>query len=149
MHSATTLPASAPAIPVRDQFAPIKVVFLVGIHLGAVTAVWHSTWAAVGVCLLMHAACGGVGICAGYHLLRVPFYRFLSRAYVALSVLTGALLYILGGWTFVVWGMFVRLVITYHTTWLVNSASHSFGYKNFPIDDLSTNCWWVALLSGG
>ena len=67
MHSATTLPASAPAIPVRDQFAPIKVVFLVGIHLGAVTAVWHSTWAAVGVCLLMHAACGGVGICVGYH----------------------------------------------------------------------------------
>ena len=64
-------------------------------------------------------------------------------------MLTGALLYILGGWTFVVWGMFVRLVITYHTTWLVNSASHSFGYKNFPIDDLSTNCWWVALLSGG
>jgi fatty-acid desaturase len=233
MHSATTLPAAAPAIPVRDQFAPIKVVFLVGIHLGAVTALWHSSWAAVVVCFLMHAACGGVGICIGYHrllthrsfkcppvveyglallgslsieggpiewvahhrqhhqypdqdgdphnarqgfwwshvlwmlwtpskesqrelvrryapdLLRVPFYRFLSHAYVALSVLIGALLYLLGGWTFVVWGMFVRLVITYHTTWLVNSASHSFGYKNFPIDDLSTNCWWVALLSGG
>ena len=67
MHSATTLPASAPAIPVRDQFAPIKVVFLVGINLGAVTAVWHWTWAAVGACILMHAACGGVGICVGYH----------------------------------------------------------------------------------
>ena len=62
MHSATTLPAAAPAIPVRDQFAPIKIVFLVGIHLGAVTAVWHWTWTAVGACILMHAACGGVGI---------------------------------------------------------------------------------------
>jgi stearoyl-CoA desaturase (delta-9 desaturase) len=82
-------------------------------------------------------------------LFRVPFYPFLSHAYFGLAVLTGVLLYLLGGWTFVVWGMFIRLVVTYHTTWLVNSASHGFGYKNFPIDDLSTNCWWVALLSGG
>ena len=47
------------------------------------------------------------------------------------------------------WGMCVRLMFTYHTTWLVNSASHAFGYRNFPINDLSTNCWWVALLTGG
>ena len=47
------------------------------------------------------------------------------------------------------WGMCVRLMFTYHTTWLVNSASHAFGYRNFPVNDLSTNCWWVALLTGG
>src|SRR5207244_2738896 len=34
-------------------------------------------------------------------------------------------------------------------TWFVNSASHTWGYKNFKINDLSTNCWWVALLSYG
>ena len=48
-----------------------------------------------------------------------------------------------------VWGMFVRLVITYHCTWLVNSASHTFGYTSFPTEDLSTNCWWVALITYG
>jgi stearoyl-CoA desaturase (delta-9 desaturase) len=82
-------------------------------------------------------------------LLRLPFYGFLDRMYVWLSLLLGLVLYLLGGWPFVVWGMFVRIVVTYHHTWLVNSASHAFGYKNFDIGDLSTNCWWVALCSYG
>ena len=82
-------------------------------------------------------------------LLRVPFYHFLGRMYLWLAILVGALLYLWGGWPFVVWGMCVRQVLTYHSTWLVNSASHSFGYTNFPIDDLSTNCWWVALVAYG
>jgi len=43
----------------------------------------------------------------------------------------------------------VRLVLCYHATWLVNSASHRFGYRNFALEDLSTNCWWVALLAYG
>jgi stearoyl-CoA desaturase (delta-9 desaturase) len=35
-------------------------------------------------------------------------------------------------------------------TWLVNSACHKWGYRNFEIkDDLSTCCWWVAILSFG
>jgi stearoyl-CoA desaturase (delta-9 desaturase) len=58
-------------------------------------------------------------------------------------------LYLVGGWPFVVWGMCVRLVVTYHSTWLVNSASHTFGYRNFEVSDLSTNCWWVALVTYG
>jgi len=65
------------------------------------------------------------------------------------SVLLAAILYLVGGWPFVVWGICVRLVLTYHCTWLVNSASHTFGYRTFAVDDLSTNCWWVALLSYG
>ncbi len=80
---------------------------------------------------------------------RVGFYRFLGHMYLPLGLALGLLLYALGGWPFVLWGMFVRLVLTYHTTWLVNSASHSFGYRNFNTDDLSTNCWWVALVSYG
>ena len=48
-----------------------------------------------------------------------------------------------------VWGMCVRLVITYHSTWFVNSASHTFGYRNYALNDLSTNCWWVALMTYG
>ncbi len=82
-------------------------------------------------------------------LLRIPFYRWLGRLYVLAAVLLAVLLYLVGGWPFVVWGMCVRLVVSYHTTWLVNSASHRYGYKNFPLEDLSTNCWWVALLSYG
>ena len=82
-------------------------------------------------------------------LVRMPFYQLLSRFWVVPSIVQGVLLYLLGGAPFVVWGMCVRLVLCYHSTWLVNSASHRFGYRNFPVEDLSTNCWWVALLAYG
>jgi len=49
----------------------------------------------------------------------------------------------------VLWGVLLRLVLVYHVTWLVNSATHAFGYRNFDSPDLSRNCWWVALLSLG
>ena len=36
-----------------------------------------------------------------------------------------------------------------HCTWLVNSATHSWGTRRFATRDLSTNSWWVALLTYG
>jgi stearoyl-CoA desaturase (delta-9 desaturase) len=59
------------------------------------------------------------------------------------------LLYAIGGWPFVVWGVFVRLVAVFHCTWFVNSATHKFGYRTYDCGDLSTNCWWVALVTYG
>jgi fatty-acid desaturase len=82
-------------------------------------------------------------------LLRVPFYRFLNNTHYIWAIVMAFALFAIGGWPFVVWGMFIRLVVTYHATWLVNSASHAFGYQSFKVKDLSTNCWWVALLSNG
>ncbi len=60
-------------------------------------------------------------------------------------------LYVAGGWPFVVWGIFVRLVITYHATWLVNSAAHLWGYRSYraPGMDQSTNNWFVGLVAWG
>ncbi len=66
-----------------------------------------------------------------------------------LQALMGIFLFYLGGWNYVVWGMLVRCCVFYHVTWLLNSAAHKYGYKNFTQDDLSTNCWWVALLDFG
>ncbi len=78
-----------------------------------------------------------------------PFYRFCHRHYVVLQVGLAVLLYGLGGMPFVVWGIFVRLFIGFHSTCLVNSACHKFGYRSYEVDDRSTNCWWVALLTFG
>jgi hypothetical protein len=36
-----------------------------------------------------------------------------------------------------------------HTTWLVNSATHLWGYRTYLTRDRSTNLWWVALLTYG
>lgn len=78
-----------------------------------------------------------------------PFYRFLDENFLMIQVAFAILLYFIGGWQFVIWGVLVRLVTVYHTTWLVNSATHKFGYRTFDSDDRSTNCWWVALLTFG
>ena len=67
MADTARLLSSPPAVPTRDRFAPVKLAFVLGIHLGAVAAFWHSNWTAVGVCLLLHWICGGLGICVGYH----------------------------------------------------------------------------------
>jgi sn-1 stearoyl-lipid 9-desaturase len=78
-----------------------------------------------------------------------PFYRAMRYLYIPLQVGLAGLLLALGGWSWVVWGIFVRLVFTYHATWLVNSAAHAFGYRTYRTPDRSTNSWWVALMSWG
>jgi sn-1 stearoyl-lipid 9-desaturase len=78
-----------------------------------------------------------------------PFYRFLDKFALYWQIALGILLFAIGGWSWVVWGIFVRLVTTYHVTWFVNSASHLSGYRRFRTRDLSTNNWWVALLAWG
>jgi fatty-acid desaturase len=78
-----------------------------------------------------------------------PFYAFLDRRHVLLTLVLAGLLYAGGGWSWVVWGIFVRLALVYQFTWLVNSAAHTIGYRSFRTTDRSTNCWWVALLGWG
>lgn len=80
---------------------------------------------------------------------RDPFYRWLNRYFLLLQLPLGLLLYLWGGWSFVVWGMFVRSVLLWHSTWLINSATHLRGYRSFNSDDNSRNLWWAALLTYG
>ncbi|MEO9096557.1 MAG: fatty acid desaturase [Candidatus Baltobacteraceae bacterium] len=82
-------------------------------------------------------------------LVKDPFYRALDWGVLPLQIALGLVLLAIGGWSWVVWGIFARLVFTYHCTWLVNSAAHATGYRTYRTGDRSTNCWWVALLSFG
>lgn len=78
-----------------------------------------------------------------------PVYLFVDKYFLPIQIIFAGILYLIGGWPFVIWGVFVRLVLVYHCTWFVNSATHKFGYRTFASEDLSTNCWWVALLTYG
>jgi stearoyl-CoA desaturase (delta-9 desaturase) len=90
-------------------------------------------------------------------LLKQPVLRFLDRTFLLWHFLFGLALFGLGyawngplmGCSFVVWGVFVRLVFVLHSTWFVNSASHIWGYRNYETTDNSRNNWWVALLTYG
>lgn len=84
-------------------------------------------------------------------------FRFFEKYYAALYLVCAALFFIVGtlihGWqlglSFVVWGFALRTVYTWHATWLVNSASHLWGYRSYKTADTSRNTWWVALLTFG
>jgi stearoyl-CoA desaturase (delta-9 desaturase) len=82
---------------------------------------------------------------------------FLDRTFILWHLAMAAALFGLGyayggtpmGWSFLVWGLFVRLVYVLHSTWFVNSATHMWGYRNYETSDESRNLWWVALLTYG
>ncbi len=78
-----------------------------------------------------------------------PVHRVLNRIHVLPNVLVGLALYAWGGWSFVVWGVFLRMVVVLHGTWFVNSAAHTFGYRTYDTPEGSTNCWWVGLVAWG
>lgn len=80
---------------------------------------------------------------------RDPFYRWLNRNFLLLQIPLGLLLYALGGWSFVIWGMFVRAVLLWHSTWFINSVTHMWGYRTFDTKDNSRNLWWAAILTYG
>ena len=90
-------------------------------------------------------------------LVRDPVMRGLHKLFLPLQVLSGVLMYAVGYWfwdhytaiSFVVWGMFVRLLYVFHITWFVNSASHIWGYRNYETSDDSRNLWWVGLTAFG
>ncbi len=80
---------------------------------------------------------------------RDPYYVWLEKNFLLLQVPLGILLLSIGGWGMVLWGIPLRLVLVYHVTWLVNSATHTWGYRSYETEDNSRNNWWVALLTFG
>jgi stearoyl-CoA desaturase (delta-9 desaturase) len=64
-------------------------------------------------------------------------------------ILLGIILLVVGGWGLLFWGVFLRVTVGLHATWLVNSATHLWGRRRFETGDNSRNSWWVALLTWG
>lgn len=77
------------------------------------------------------------------------FYCFLERTNLYWQIGMGLVLLACGGISWVIWGMFVRVIVTIHVTGLVNSVAHNFGYQSYRTGDQSRNNWWVALLTWG
>lgn len=82
-------------------------------------------------------------------LMQDRFYVFLHKFYWIPMVILGILLLAWGGMPMLMWGIFMRVTIGLHATWLVNSATHLWGTRRFSTRDDSRNSWWVALLTFG
>jgi stearoyl-CoA desaturase (delta-9 desaturase) len=82
-------------------------------------------------------------------LLKDKFHVLLAKHYYVPLLASGVILFLIGGWSMVLWGVFARVVFGWHSTWLVNSATHFFGKRRFATKDDSTNNAWVAILTFG
>jgi fatty-acid desaturase len=80
---------------------------------------------------------------------RDQFYRWLNSYHWVPLTTVGLILLAVGGWPMVLWGIFLRVVVGLHGTWLVNSATHMWGSRRFETKDDSRNSWWVALITFG
>ncbi|MHB1022119.1 MAG: acyl-CoA desaturase [Acidobacteriaceae bacterium] len=108
-------------------------------------------WAHVGWILSGRAMHSETALLGRYapDLTKDRFHVWLSKYHWVPLTTVGLVLLAIGGWSMVFWGIFLRVTLGLHATWLVNSATHMWGKRRFETRDDSRNNWWVALLTGG
>ncbi|KAD6118713.1 hypothetical protein R6Q59_023599 [Mikania micrantha] len=77
------------------------------------------------------------------------FYRFLHDTYVWHIIGLGVLLYFVGGYPYLAWGMGARMVMANHFSFLVSPVCHLWGGRPYNTSDTSTNNGILALLTFG
>ena len=83
------------------------------------------------------------------HLLKDPVVRFVDQTTLLWMVISLLIPYLIGGWTGLLWGGGVRIFLSTHITWSVNSICHCFGSRPFETTDESRNNWLIGLISYG
>jgi sn-1 stearoyl-lipid 9-desaturase len=127
-------------------------------------------WAHVGWLIFKNKELTRLRVCSRYakDILGDPFYARLERKqFWATVVVSSWLVFITAGivaelllgsraaqalqfgLSLLVWGVFVRTVLVWHSTWAVNSVAHMWGYRNYETDESSRNNAIVAILSNG
>jgi stearoyl-CoA desaturase (delta-9 desaturase) len=82
-------------------------------------------------------------------LMRDKVHVFLEKYYYITPIVGAIVLFAIGGFSMVLWGIFLRTVIGWHSTWLVNSATHLWGSRRFETRDDSRNNGVIAALTFG
>jgi stearoyl-CoA desaturase (delta-9 desaturase) len=73
----------------------------------------------------------------------------LDKYYYVPTVIVAIGLFAIGGLPMVLWGVFLKTVIGWHFTWLVNSATHMWGSRRFETRDDSRNNGLIAAITWG
>lgn len=82
-------------------------------------------------------------------LAKSKFHIWITKYHYVSEIALGVILFAIGGLPFLMWGVFLRTVVGLHCTWLVNSATHTWGSRRFRTRDMSTNNWLIAILTFG
>jgi stearoyl-CoA desaturase (delta-9 desaturase) len=82
-------------------------------------------------------------------LMKDKVHVWLNKLFYLPLAVSGVLLFAFGGWPMLMWGVFLRVTLGWHATWLVNSATHMWGTRRFETTDDSTNNAFVAIITWG
>ncbi len=82
-------------------------------------------------------------------LLKDKFHVFVSRYFFATTIIAAVIIFLIGGWSMVLWAICLRQVVGWHSTFLVNSATHLWGTRRFETLDDSRNNALIAALTFG
>lgn len=81
-----------------------------------------------------------------------PFYRFLERTWMLQQVPIAAVLYLAGGWSFVVWGVCVRVTASVTGHWFVGHLAHTRGPQSWTVNEAGVQAHdvpWAAIPTMG
>jgi stearoyl-CoA desaturase (delta-9 desaturase) len=81
-----------------------------------------------------------------------PFYRFLQKSWMLHQVPVAAALFWLGGWSWVVWGVVVRVAVCFTMHWYIAHVAHRRGHQDWHVDDAAVqgyNIAWLAIPTMG
>jgi len=78
-----------------------------------------------------------------------PEIAWLDRYYVVPPLALAAVMYLVGGGQWLVWGFCVPTVTLAHSTFAINTVNHMFGSRRFDTLDDSRNNWLTAFFAAG
>ncbi len=80
---------------------------------------------------------------------RFPELMWLNKYWVVPPVLFAVTIFLLGGWSALVWGFVISTVLLWHGTFTINSLSHRWGNRRYETTDTSKNNFVLALVTLG
>ena len=83
---------------------------------------------------------------------RDPFYRWLERTWMLQQLPLALLLYWGGGWSWIVWGVFVRVTVSVNGHWFVGRLAHRRGPQTWRVEDAGVQAHdvpWAAIPTMG
>jgi stearoyl-CoA desaturase (delta-9 desaturase) len=69
-------------------------------------------------------------------IVRDPIYRALEATWMLQQIPIGVLLYVLGGWAWVLWGISVRVILSLTGHWAVGHYAHRTGHQGWHVEGL-------------
>jgi stearoyl-CoA desaturase (delta-9 desaturase) len=85
----------------------------------------------------------------GTWLKKDPVVVWVSKYWLLWAGLGLLIPFLIAGWQGLLWGGLVRIFLTHHITWSVNSICHTFGQRDYNTRDASRNNFIVGLLAFG